>query len=175
MIIPILETQTSGVFKGLGYFIFDHEWGQEYNPAGSCWHPSSALKPSQARLIPATTFELVCFIPALLGFSQTPSDPNQSGCFLLDSDAAALTSPPTLVWFSGEQRGRKNGICSSTVNHEQNKSQPSPSCKVSMFGRKSKERWEKKHMDLNKCFYEAEARTALQTPGWDLTSQCSVK
>lgn len=79
------------------------------------------------------------------------------------------------MWFSGELRGRKNDICSSAVSHEQNKSQPSPSCKVSKFRRRTKEQSEKKNLYLNRCFYRAEARTALQTPGLDLTSWCSVK
>lgn len=138
--------------------MFNQQWGQEREPAGGCWDLSSALKPSQARLIPAAAFKLPCFIPAFWGSSQTLADPNQSGC--CSSDLS-----PTLAWFSSELTGRKKDICRSTVIHEQNKSQPSPSCKVSMFGRSSKEQSEEKPMYLNRCFYRAGARTAFQTPG----------
>lgn len=80
-LFPYLRCEHQACLWDLYIFIFNDQRGQEYKPAGGCWDSSSALKPRQATLIPATALELLGFMLALLGFSQALVDPNQSSCY----------------------------------------------------------------------------------------------
>lgn len=117
----------------------------------------------------ATTFELPYFIPVLLGSFQT-------------SLVVSHWTPMPQLWSPRnlsvvQQWAEKNDICSSTVSREQNRSWTSPSCK-----HEHEHVWKKEQGTVREtacvpeqAFYGAEARSALQTPGWDLTNWCSVK